>query len=1137
MHRARVPALALLVGLLTALLPVLPRVAEAVQPPIAFSAAASSSYQVDGVAWAVATSGDLAFVGGSFSAVRPPGAPDGTSEQVRTNLAVLDARTGAPTSCAPAVTFTGAPQNAAVRDLAVSPDGRTLYVAGSFTTVQGVPQQHLAAIDIATCSLVRSFSPLPNGPVRAVVATATTVYFGGTLSSVQGTGRTNVAAVSAVGTTAPAALLPWAPSLQGELWALAVRPGGSAVVLGGSFGSVNGTDSHALAVVHPTTGASLRSYPGFIHAASNVKDLAVDETGFYTANEGAGPGVFDGRIALDWSTLGERWRDTCLGATQAVEVHAGVVYSGSHAHDCTSKDEFSDGPRHHLLAQAVGDRALLTWFPDTDDGIDEKIGPRDLAVAQTSTVGAVLFVVGEFTTVNGSPQQGITRFPSGGTDTTPPDLPLVSVTSSRPGEARVAWQLSSDPDDASLTYRVLRDGASTPVHTVTRSSTFWTRRQATFTDTGLAPGSRHTYRISVSNGTTTLTTVAREVLVASTTSAYRDRVLADGASSLWRYDEPGDVFLADDTANDANGRLLGSATYGVTPTGLRQDASRAATLGGGSTIYSVARYRSPTAFTVETWFRTTTTTGGKLIGFGDKQTTLSTGYDRHVYMANDGRLLFGVNPGPVATISTSRAYNDGQWHHVAATQGAGGMDLYVDGALQAHGTPTTGQPFAGGYWRVGGDNLAGWPSAPTSSSWAGSLDETAVYPVALSAQAISAHVALATGPVVQPAGSTYRPLDPRRLLDTRTGTGAPTAKVAAKGTLRLQVTGPAGSGLAPVGSTAVVLNVTVTNPATDGFVAVYPTGFAGGPDTSSVNYRAGSTVPNLVLSKVAADGTVTLYNDQGSVDLIADLQGSYLPDTAGSSYRPLDPRRLLDTRDGTGGVPATRVGARGTVKLQVTGAAGTGLAPVGSTAVVLNVTATNPSTAGFVAVYPTGFAGGPSTSSVNFETGQTSANLVLSKVAADGTVTLYNEQGSVDVIADLAGSFVPDASGSLYRPLDPRRLLDTRNGTGAPIRKVGAQGTLVLQVTGPTGSGLAPVGSTAVVLNVTATNPSVDGFVAVYPSGYAGGPGTSSVNFVAGGTRSNLVVSKVAADGTVTLYNRQGTVDLIADVQGSFGAP
>jgi len=125
------------------------------------------------------------------------------------------------------------------------------------------------------------------------------------------------------------------------------------------------------------------------------------------------------------------------------------------------------------------------------------------------------------------------------------------------------------------------------------------------------------------------------------------------------------------------------------------------------------------------------------------------------------------------------------------------------------------------------------------------------------------------------AAGTFKSLTPVRLLDTRTGVGAPKAAVAAGGTVRLKVTGRGG---VPVsGVTAVVLNVTVTQPASQGFITVY----AGGttrPSASNLNFLAGQTVPNLVIAPVATDGTVSLFNGSaGTVQLIADVSGYTKP--------------------------------------------------------------------------------------------------------------------------------------------------------------------------------------------------------------------------------------------------------------------
>lgn len=94
---------------------------------------------------------------------------------------------------------------------------------------------------------------------------------------------------------------------------------------------------------------------------------------------------------------------------------------------------------------------------------------------------------------------------------------------------------------------------------------------------------------------------------------------------------------------------------------------------------------------METWIRTTTTRGGKVIGFGNLTMQNSTRYDKQVYMANNGRLVFGVYSGGYRTVTTTGAYNDGNWHHVVATQGTGGMALYVDGQAAGVQLPLLGQ--------------------------------------------------------------------------------------------------------------------------------------------------------------------------------------------------------------------------------------------------------------------------------------------------------------------------------------------------------------------------------------------------------------------------------------------------------------
>lgn len=801
--------------------------AEALQAPVSFTATAQSTYQTDGIAWAVASAQGKVFVGGRFSNVRPPGVVAGTGdpgEIARSNFVVLDAATGEPTSCQPAALLAGDPTTASVRSLAVSPDGQTLYVGGFFSTFGGSNRGSLAALDIASCTLVSGFNPAPTGMVRAIAATASTVYYGGDFTSVNTGGvlttRLHAAAAGAVGQGNVGALLPWAPATESNatagtnpptyvnspsVQALNVKPGGGEVVLGGDFERVNGVASHGIASVSDSgAGANVWVNNSIVPTTSAVKSIAVDATGFYTGNEGTGSLQFDGRLAFDWDTHAMRWRDICYGATQSVVVYQDALYSGSHAHNCSLMGEYPDGARHHLLAETltvdpnapavIGNTdprpKKLAWFPDTNDGPADKcgvtpqlwecIGPRGLAVAHTAGQD-YMYVVGEFSTVNGSPQQGITRFGSSLATDAAPSTPVVVATSFVPGQVRVAWRPSLDLDNTDLTYTLQRGTSAGGPWTTLQSglvqtSWFWDRPQMVYTDTGRTMGTTYWYRVTVTDGNTTKTSGVRSATVTNIgadlgggnygPSPYQTAVLGDDPELYLRYDETGDVFLSDATANRSNVVLKGTATFG---TGLiASDASRAVTLTGGygQTLYAQKLEQPVASFSLETWFATSSTRGGKIIGFGNKQDYSSSTFDKQVWITNDGRLAFGVAPGGSkqvlvtdAPASGGTAYNDGLRHHVVAVQDASlGMRLYVDGALVKSNTVKTNQSYAG-YWHIGGDNLVSWTPQPTyacptsdptcvstaktSFPFTGTLDETAIYHHALTAGEVAQHFALA----------------------------------------------------------------------------------------------------------------------------------------------------------------------------------------------------------------------------------------------------------------------------------------------------------------------------------------------------------------------------------------------------------
>src|SRR6266487_4079059 len=720
------------------------------------SATASPSWQTNDIVWALASVNGAVYVGGQFTSVRPPGDPLGTGEVARTYLAELDASTG------DLITSFNPTLDGKVTALAVSPDGSTLYVGGSFTHVNGVYHAYLAAFSTSTGALLSTWKPSATASVNTIAPSpdGSAIYVGGNFAKLDGQPRTRAGAVSA----ATGALLPWAPNLNGTVTSIAVAPDDSRVLVGGYFTSFNGVTQQAIGSTDPATGGSAtwvlpkNFIPNNSSCVSDVKDIIVNGGTAYIAAEGTGGGCFDGDFAVNISDGSLVWQSDCLGATQSLVIINGWLYKGSHAHDCA----FSPGgfPQvtnpsggwvtHRLLTQSLTDGSVGHWTPNTN-GND--LGPRVMA-----TDGTQLFLGGDFSTVNGKTQQGFARF-APAPDTAGPSRPgQPVVTSTSAGVDSVSFSGSSDTDDGTLTYRIYRDGGTSPIHTMTAASWPWAIPVLHFRDSGLVPGSTHTYTVSATDGVhgSTVSPVSATVTVAATSPSlsYYQTALADNPSFLWPLSETSGSTAADASPNGFNGVYEPGTTQGAAGpiTGSGDPATAFDGHTGLVTSASPVTMTAHQAFSVEGWFKTGTNTGGKLIGFGSSQAGTSSSYDRHVYMMNDGQLVFGVYNSAVVTIETPLVYNDGQWHFVVATfDPSAGMALYVDGQRVGTNPNTTAQPYTG-YWRVGGDNLNGWNLDPWGSNsqgttepygyyFNGTIGDVAEYPLALSAAQVAAHYA------------------------------------------------------------------------------------------------------------------------------------------------------------------------------------------------------------------------------------------------------------------------------------------------------------------------------------------------------------------------------------------------------------
>ena len=738
------------------------------------SSSALQTWQTDNTVWALAYGNGVVYAGGQFLNARPPGAANGsaTGEVSRTYLAAFNSATGALiTSFDPVIAETGSASGPGVYALAVSPDGSTLYVGGLFNKVNGAYRDNLAAFSTATGALT-SWQPSAYGKVNAIAPSPSgqQIYIGGGFNELGTSGsaagiqtRNYAGAVDASGN-----LQPWAPVVDSALTTIAVDPDGSQVLVGGYFGHLNGVFQPGAGAVDPVTGTTDTGWAANIVPDNSscsppaVKTIVISGGVAYLGSEGTGVGCFDGDFAVNLSPGGDTlaWQNDCLGATQSLVVIHGYLFKGSHAHDCAyapggfpqvNNASGTGWVTHHLLDQSLADGSLGHWTPNDDDTL---LGPRAMA-----TDGSQLFLGGDFLNVNGKPQQGFAIFPAR-PDSVYPSNPATApaVTSTSAGTDTVQFPAVSSADVGTLTYSIYRDGGKTPVATLTATSWPWALPVLTYQDKGLAPGSVHTYSYAATDGThlSGQSPASAPVTVASASPAlsYSQTVLSNSPSFFWPLNDTGST-ASDASPNGFNGTYTGGTTEGAA--GPLTGSTATSFDGKSGNVHSQTSVNAPQAFSIEAWFNTTTNTGGKLIGFGASATGLSGAYDRHIYMMNDGQLVFGVWNNADVTIETPNTYNDGQWHYVVATYNAANttgpnLALYVDGHLVGTGTTASAYSYTG-YWRVGGDNLNDWnldpegnsqgTTEPNSYYFNGTIADVAVYPAALTAAQVQAHFAAA----------------------------------------------------------------------------------------------------------------------------------------------------------------------------------------------------------------------------------------------------------------------------------------------------------------------------------------------------------------------------------------------------------
>lgn len=352
---------------------------SAVAPPAWATATVSSTADripasTNGRVDAMVQIGSRVYLGGSFTTA------GGLS---RRGLAAVDAGTGKVDS-AWSANVTGT-----VLSLVASPDGTTLYVAGSFTKVGGVSRLNLAAVTAATGALTPWNPGAQNGSVSALAANSTTVYAGGSFTASGSTTIGRLAALDRVTGRADAAFDPHPSSAVNTL-----RLAGTTLYVGGKFTTIAGLSRAHLAALSATSGNATGWHPKL---TCPPLDLALDSSKIYVACAGGGTGgnsVVAFRIGTTGATS-PSWLRQGNGDVQAIRLLGGVVYAGGHF------GTMAGAIRHHAAAFDPGSGALLGWAPVFNSA---------LGVWALLPTGSTLWAGGDFTSVNQVSHPHVARF-------------------------------------------------------------------------------------------------------------------------------------------------------------------------------------------------------------------------------------------------------------------------------------------------------------------------------------------------------------------------------------------------------------------------------------------------------------------------------------------------------------------------------------------------------------------------------------------------------------------------------------------------------------------------------------------------------------------------------------------------------
>ena len=310
----------------------------------------------------------------------------------------------------------------------------------------------------------------------------------------------------------------------------------------------------------------------------------------------------------------------------------------------------------------------------------------------------------------------------------------------------------------------------------------------------------------------------------------------------------------------------------------------------------------------------------------------------------------------------------------------------------------------------------------------------------------------------------------------------------------------------------------------DGFTANQPDWFAS--DGIHLNLVGADGLANFI--KNALDAQPAIGRCRASSAVTGTPDAGVSPTTAaptvGSGFVPLVPKRVLDTRDPALGGAAGKLGMGRTVSIDVSG-----VVPTDAVATVLSVTATGSCYAGFLTVFACGAR--PPTSNINYEVGRTTAGVAITPMT-DGKLCVFGS-AATDVVVDVMGAFTPE--GDRFHPMTPTRWLDTRGAAVELAQITGARAAPMQTPLAMRGRAGIPDNATAVWLNLTVADPTVNTVLTTYPGPCGTAPLSSNVNARPQHSTASSVLVGIGDDGSVCVLTYAGSSQIVVDVAGWFG--